>query len=487
MSEPLVLAIDLGTQSLRITALAVDGKRRWNMRHPVETISHGVCQEQDATAWRDLLLNGLREAAAAGVIPSVILASGPLAGWVPVTASGEPGGAAVMYNDARSEADLPRVEAALPSGSIVPRLTIADPLPHALRLRRAVGRELAAVTHLLDATGWLNFVLTGKATLNAYSALRLYDAATRERLGLAAVPFGSPVEVGDVIGPLTTSLAEGLGWPRIPVIAATFDSKCAYIGSGIHATGEALDISGTVTSFGVVSSTKIIDRENRIYSVPFGDDWLVRGSTAAAGSIIEWARDTLAFSIEELDRLALERPIRGDSDPVFVPYLAGARAPLWQPQARGTITGLAIGTSRTDLARALYTGLALSVRHIIDTIVACGAPIDSIRLAGGLSRSAALAQIKADIFGRPVTMMADAELTTLGMAAIGMAHLGAYSSIRDAARALAADAATYRPKLASGEAGMLYERYVREAELSASLVPTMSSTGNKMGGRMSAA
>lgn len=470
MTEPLILAIDLGTQSLRVTAIGTDGRRHWSLQRPVETRTDGIRQEQDVGQWRELLLSGLREAANAGMVPAVILASGPLAGWVPVSDSGDPAGPAVMYNDVRSEPDLPTVEAALPDGATVPRLTIADPLPHVLRMRREQVAALEDAAHFLDATGSLNFVLTGEATLSAYTALRLYDGATRVRLGVADIPFGRTVEVGDVIGTLTGPLAQWLGWPRVPVLAATFDSKCAYLGSGINRPGQALDISGTVTSFGVVSAKRIIDHDNRIYSVPFGDGWLVRGSTAAAGSIIEWARGTLALSIEEMDRLALEAPISAEADPVFVPYLSGARAPLWRPRARGSLTGLSIGTSRADLARSIYAGLALSVRHIVDTIKSCGADVATIRLAGGLSRSAALAQIKADILGRPVTVMADAELTTIGMAAIGATHLGAFATIGAAASAFATDAITYHPRLAASEANALYARYLRGAGLSVSPV-----------------
>ena len=215
-----------------------------------------------------------------------------------------------------------------------------------------------------------------------------------------------------------------------------------------------------------MSATRIVDPENRVYAVPFGERWLVRGSTAAAGSIIEWAREALAMSIGEMDGMALEAPIRPGIDPVFVPYLAGARAPLWRPRARGSLIGLAIGTSRADLARALYAGLALSVRHIVETIEGCGAAVSSIRLAGGLSRSVALAQI---------------------MVAIGAAHLGAYATIATAARTLAADAATYRPRLARAEADALYARYLRGAGLSVSLVPQRAGPEGRSNGHQSVA
>jgi xylulokinase len=478
MSDPVIIAIDLGTQSLRVSAIGLDGRRHWNVQRPVAMGNDGIRQEQDARQWRDLLLTGLREVAEAGFVPAVILASGPLAGWVPVGADGEPLAPALMYNDARTEADIATVQAALPAGTSVPRLTIADPLPHALWMRREGAATMSAARHFLDATGWLNFVLTGRATLSRYTALRLYNPGTRQQLGLDATPFGRTVEVGETIGVLVPELAERLGWPAVPVVAATFDSKCAYLGSGIHEPGDALDISGTVTSFGTVSATRVDDREDRIYSVPFGERWLVRGSTAAAGSIIEWAREALAFSIAELDHLALTAPVSLETDPVFVPYLAGARAPLWRPRARGSLTGLSLGTGRADLARSIYAGLALSVRHIVDTIESCGAEVRHIRLAGGLSRSAALAQIKADILGRPVTVMADAELTTMGMAAIGAAHLGAYPTIGAAARRLSQDATTFHPRLPAQEASALYARYLRGAGLSVSLVPPAPTVTN---------
>lgn len=486
MSAQTVLAIDLGTQSLRVAVMDLDGRRLWSRQRPIDTRDDGERQEQDVAQWRAELMDGLEEAAGAGYVPDAILASGPLAGWVMIGSDGEPLGAAVMYNDTRSEPDLAVVERTLPQGASVPRATIADPLPHALRLQREDGVALSSAAHLLDATGWLNFALTGQATLNSYTAIRLYDEALRDALGVAATPFGRTVAIGETIAPLRADLAAQLGWPAVPVIAATFDSKCAYLGSGIAAAGEALDISGTVTSFGVISDRPVVDPSNRIYSVPFGDKWLVRGSTAAAGSVLEWARDIFGLEIADLDRLAAEAPISND-DPVFVPYLSGARAPLWRPRARGSLTGLSIATRRPALARAIYSGLALSVRHIVETIEECGAPVSSIRLTGGLARSPALAQIKADILGRPVTVLAETELTLLGLAAIGASALGAYD-VAAAARQFARDAATHTPRLGRAEADALYARYLRAAGLSVSLVPKRGeTTDTNEEGRTSAA
>lgn len=468
MSSRCLIAVDLGTQSLRVSVLGLDGARLWSRQRPVFTTSDGERQEQDPLRWRDDLLSGLTAAASAGFVPDAILTSGPLAGWVVVNANGAPITPALMYNDTRSEADVATVAAALPVGATVPRLTIADPLPHALRLRREAPAVSNTMKHLLDATGWLNYVLTGVPTLNAYTGIRLYDADTRQRLGLSASTFGRVVDVGQAIAPLDAALADAFGWLRIPVVAATFDSKCAYLGSGIAAPGEALDISGTVTSFGVVSPMPIRDPEDRVYAVPFGSSHLVRGSTAAAGSVIEWAREVFGLSVEGLNALALAEPVLAD-DPVFVPYLAGARAPLWHPRARGSLSGLSIATRRPAVARAIYAGLALSLRHIVETIESCAVPVESIRLAGGLARSDALSQIKADILGRPMLRLDEVELTTAGLAAIGATSLGAYPDIGSAAQSFSHTAKAFKPRLERKDADRLYARYLKSAGLSVSL------------------
>lgn len=432
---PTLLAIDLGTQSLRVSALRSDGERLWSWSAPVDSEVDGERVEQSPAQWQALLHAGLQAAHGAGVRPDAIAAAGPLAGYVPLDAAGQALAPAAMYSDRRSAADLAAMQARL--GEAQPaRLLVSDPLPHWLRLCREAPAVAAATRHFLDATGWLNHALTGQATLNPYTAMRLYTPALRARVGAHDAPFGQPVAIGAPLGRALRCAA--WGWAGVPVVAATFDSKCAYIGSGIAAPGEALDISGTVTSFGVVSATRVDDPEQRIYSVPLGPRWLVRGSTACAGSALEWVRaQLLPQDFAALDTAAAAVP-PGAHGVTFLPYLAGERAPLWDPQARGALLGLGLHSTRADIARAVYEGLALSLAHIAQTMAACGTAIGEVRLAGGLARNALLAQIKADVLDRPVLLLADHELTTLGLAVIASVALGQHADHASASRSFVA-------------------------------------------------
>lgn len=464
-----VLAIDLGTQSLRISALRTDGTRLWSWSAPVDSDIEGVRVEQSPTQWAALLEQGLAAAIQAGVRPHAIAAAGPLAGYAPLDGEGHVLGPAVMYSDRRSAPDVAHLEAQW--GPDAPaRVLVSDPIPHWLRLQREQPELAARTAHLLDATGWLNHYLTGLPTLNAYTAMRLVPEPLITRAGAQGARFGTPVPIGEVIGRVAGAPGARQALAGIPVIAATFDSKCAYIASGIHAPGEALDISGTVTSFGVVSPTQVLDPLQRIYSVPLGGNWLVRGSTACAGSALEWARATvLPQDFGTLDAQVASVP-PGAHGLTFLPYLAGERAPLWNAHAQGAFLGLRLHTTQADMARAVYEGIALSLGHIALTMRELGVQIRSVRLAGGLARSALLSQIKADVLNLPVVQLADHELTTLGLAVIASVALGAHADPASASPFFVATQHTFVPDPEAVRAyAPVLERYVRGAQ---ALLPT---------------
>lgn len=450
---PVILAVDLGTQSLRFSIVAADGSKTWTWSCAISTRTQGDISEQDSTAWDESLREGFAQAKRAGAKFDAVAAAGPLAGWVPHDADGKALGPALMYFDKRSAADLAVLEESEGQRADGLRATIADPVPHLLRLRRE-SPEIYARTHrLLDATGHLNARLTGGvATLDIYTALRLPAADLARRLDIDVTKLGRPTRIGETIG----TLAPEFGAP-VPVIAASFDSKTAYIASGISKPGEALDISGTVTSFGVVAPKRLVDAQRRVYSVPLDEAWLVRGSMGGTGSILEWARGDMPF--KDYEKLAASAP-PGAKGVTFLPFHSGARAPLWNPAMRGAYLGLSLDTDRAAMARAVFEGMALGLKHVAAAMAESGVTLDELRLAGGLARSDLLARLKADILGRPVVRCADHELTTLGLAVIAHTAIGAFPSRVAASRVLVRladrihpgpDAATYAP---------VYRRYV---------------------------
>ena len=117
----------------------------------------------------------------------------------------------------------------------------------------------------------------------------------------------------------------------------------------------------------------------------------------------------------EFSSLALEAP-SGAGGLVVVPYLEGERTPNL-PHASGTISGLRLATwDRAHLARAAVEGMLCGLAVGIDALLSSGVRVDRVVLIGGASRSEAVRQIAAGIFGRPVIVPAEAEYVALGAA-----------------------------------------------------------------------
>ena len=107
---------------------------------------------------------------------------------------------------------------------------------------------------------------------------------------------------------------------------------------------------------------------------------------------------------------------------VFLPYLAGERAPIFDEEARGVLFGLTLAHGPEHLARAALEGAAFAMRHVAEPLAAAGAPVRELRLAGRPSAGDVWARIKADVLGVPVAIPTVGETAVLGaaiLAAVG--------------------------------------------------------------------
>lgn len=272
------------------------------------------------------------------------------------------------------------------------------------------GRYIEAVTDLVD----------GAARL--LPPLRPFDSlagATRVD-GVAGLPGGIPVAVG------------------------TMDAFGDVYGSGLVAPGRAMEVAGTSEIVGVASD-RTVGTPGVISFAPVHGLHIHAGPTQAGGDALRWASRVLGRSPQEV--LAAADSARDDPEPiVFLPYLAGERAPLWDPQARGTFLGITTSTEARHLALAVLEGVAYSARHLLGACQeAAGIPVTSLRLSGGGARSATWNAIKAATHGRAMGVMATLDTAVLGSALMGMVAAGLEPDLAGAAERYARVAMTIEP------------------------------------------
>jgi xylulokinase len=79
-----------------------------------------------------------------------------------------------------------------------------------------------------------------------------------------------------------------------------------------------------------------------------------------------------------------------------LPYFSGALTPLFDPAAKGLISGLDLTHTRGDMFRAALEGIAQATRHIIETYAKAGVPPREVFAVGGGTKSKVWTQAISD-------------------------------------------------------------------------------------------
>jgi glycerol kinase len=227
----------------------------------------------------------------------------------------------------------------------------------------------------------------------------------------------------------------------IPIAGIAGDQQAALFGQACFAEGDAKCTYGT-GAFALmnIGQRPLLSKSGLVTTVA----WRIAGETAyalegsafIAGAAVQWLRDGLGIikTAAEIERLA--RSVESSEEVSFVPALAGLGAPYWDPNARGTITGLSRGSTAGHLARATLEGIALEVWDLLGAMAKdAGKPLRTLRVDGGAAANDLLMQFQADVAS--VTVERPAELESTGRGAAMLAGIGAgLCKVGDAERML---------------------------------------------------
>jgi xylulokinase len=159
----------------------------------------------------------------------------------------------------------------------------------------------------------------------------------------------------------------------------------------------------------------------------------------------------------------------GGTSPLFLPHLAGERAPLWDAQARGAFAGLTAATGPAEMVAAVMEGVAFSARLAMEALEAAGGRrAGVIRGGGGGTASDVWCAIRADVFGRPFIRMAARDAGAVGAMVMAGAGAGVVADLA-AAAALVPEERRFLPD--PGRAALADRRFALWQQLYAQLRP----------------
>jgi len=244
-----------------------------------------------------------------------------------------------------------------------------------------------------------------------------------ELLRLFRIPVAVLPEVRDSAGDFGP-VAAGLPGAGAPIRALVGDQQAALFGQACLKPGLAKATYGTGAFLLLNTGAEPVRSKNALlgtvaWRLGGRTTYALEGAVFVAGAAIQWLRDELKLvaSAAELDQLAASVPDAGGA--LLVPAFTGLGAPHWDPYARGAVLGLTRGVNRAHLCRAALESIAHQTTELLVAMERdAGLALSELRVDGGVSRSAPLLQIQADLLGRAVLRPRVSETTALGAAAL---------------------------------------------------------------------
>jgi xylulokinase len=430
-----LLGVDIGTSSSKGVIVSFDGEVL-----ATAVREHAVCRprpgwvEMPMEAWWQEFVSIARELRGNHEIAAVgVSGMGPCVGLT--DGAGIPLRPAILYGvDTRATEQIARLTTELTTDAVLERcgsvLTTQAVGPKLAWIAENEPTVFARARRLFMPASWLAFNLTGAYVLDHQSASQctpLYDTGAQEwfepwaRPLIGEIALPRLVWADSVAGTVTPGAAEATGLPAdIPVIAGTVDAWAEALSVGAQSPGDLMLMYGT-TMFLINTVRQRISTPGLWGTVGALEGTRnLAGGMATSGAITSWLRRLFGSPrYSDLLQEAADSP-PGAHGLLMLPYFAGERTPVADPEARGIIAGLTIEHSRGDLYRAALEATAFGVRHNVEAIVAAGGSIERVAAVGGGTRGDLWTQVVSDVTGLEQVI----HKTTIG-ASFGAAFLAA--------------------------------------------------------------
>ena len=315
---------------------------------------------------------------------------------------------------------------------------------------------------------WLIWKLTGGTEHRG--ALHVTDVSNASRTMLYNLCLGDwddtlclALNVPPTVLPLIKRSSEVVGrshaeifGAEVPIAGIAGDQQAALFGQGAVTPGLAKNTYGTGCFMLMHTGDKALVSQSGLIATAAaqaGDarGFALEGSVFVAGAAVQWLRDGLGMIKNSADVEALAASVPDSGGVTFVPAFVGLGAPYWDPNVRGTISGLTRGSGAAHIARAALEAIAFQSAELVAAMHAdSGMPLTELRVDGGASANKLLMQFQADLLGVPVVRPKVLETTALGAAYLAGLAVGFWKDQAEITALWQKDT-SFEPSMSAGE------------------------------------
>ena len=483
--SPLVLTLDFGTQSVRVSLIDKTGENKAMVRakyEPTYVSPEKGYAEQDPNLYWEYAKKCLKELCEnhKDLLPNIIGAS--LTTFrdssVQLDANNKPIRPCVLWLDQR----MALAKEKLPFLSKVAFALVGMTHTIELNRRRTVAHWLkenqpeiwSKTKKYVNISTYLTYLLTGNLADSPSSLTGHYPINFKKRewypkgalkgdiFGIRPSMLPKLVQPGDVLGMIKDEVAEEIGLPKgIKVFATGSDKACETVGLG------ALDREVGAISYGTactieVSNQKYHEPEKFLPAYPaavpgwynmdvqiYRGYWMLGWFSKNFASELQKDAKVQNTSMEEILNAKLSDIPPGSDGLVLQPYWGPG---LSRPLAKGAIIGFSDVHTREHLYRAIIEGIAYALKEGLQGIEKSQRhKVKKIMISGGGSQNDTICQITADIFDLPVSRVQTFETTSLGAAIATFVAAKEFNSVEEAIAAMTHVTTTFEPNAVAAQ------------------------------------
>jgi gluconokinase len=450
------VGVDVGTTNVKALAMPADlGQILAHASAPLTTLNPepGYAEQDPAEIWAafvQVISEVNQELTANGHVVTHVAFCTAMHSLLPMDADGSPTGNAILWSDNRAveqanalrttQVDLGKAiytQTGTPLHPMIPLCKLAW-------MREHDPRTLRRTAHFGSIKEFLWHKLTGQFEID-YSiatATGLFNESKREWseqamsfAGVRADQLSIPVPTTHQRPLPDRSETAALGLPpAVSLIIGASDGCLANLGAGAIKAGTATLTIGTSGAIRQTVRKPLRDAEVRLFCY-FLDEgyYVVGGPTNNGGNVLEWVTEKLTQQDTEAVLAEAATIAPGSDGLLFLPYLQGERAPLWDASVRGAYLHVDWQHTRAHFVRAALEGVLFNLLSINELLTQHTGSARVIHANGGFAQSDLWVQMLADMAGIPVRLNASNESGSMGAILLTLKATGVVKTLDEAA------------------------------------------------------
>ena len=465
--NPVVLTIDLGTQSVRAVLIDKNGnilhKTQYNYEKAYYSLNPGWAEQKPEVYWNAIcdVTNRLKNEAKDlwnSIIAVTITTIRDTC--LCVTKDGQPLRDVIVWLDKR------QCEMKKPFPVLHSTLYRLSGMTDTAELQRKISAcnwimenepDVWKKTYkFLFISGYLTYLLTGRLADSVANMIGHIPFNSKTRKWMNKSDLNRPIfdienekltdvlEPGKTIGYITDTASSATGIPKgLPLIATGSDIGCQTVGlSCLKPDSAAINFGTTATIQFTINKymeplpfipayPAVLENHYNPEVQVYRGYWLISWfKKEFAQKEVERAKEIGVTPEAILEKLLKTIP-PGCDGLIFQPYFTPG---VVMPKSKGSIIGFSDIHTRAHIYRAIIEGINFALMDGLHTMEKRGkVKIKKLFLAGGGSQSNTICQITSDMFGIPAYRTQTYEASSLGSAMVAFAAMKVHSDIHEAA------------------------------------------------------